>query len=143
MAADGATGILTVSQYAELTRAQPAGDDLNHFESELRVCSILAVGRLTRLFLFRFSIAPGSQCGFLPFAIETDKEGQSPDLAGSEGKRDMQREDDPAMAEGKDGPLLCGAQRIVVHARTPDMPSGLAREGVIHSAGQHFGTERQ
>src|ERR1700688_879673 len=41
MTADGTTGILTVSQHAELTRTQPAGHGLNHFQSELRARSIL------------------------------------------------------------------------------------------------------
>src|SRR5882724_6603871 len=143
MAADGTTGILAVSEYAQFTRAQPAGDDLNHFQSELRAGSILLVGCLTRLFLFRLSVAAGSQCRFLPFAIEADQDGQSPDLAGSEGKRDLQGEDNPAMAEGKDGPLLSRTERIVMHARSPDVASGLAREGVIDSTGQHLGAERQ
>jgi hypothetical protein len=60
-AADGATGILTVSQHAEFARAEPAGDDVNHFQSELRACSILLLGRLPGLFLFRLSIAAGRQ----------------------------------------------------------------------------------
>jgi len=30
-----------------------------------------------------------------------------------------------------------------MHARSPDVASGLAREGVIDSAGQHIGEERQ
>ena len=31
MAADGTAGVLTVTEYAEFMRAQPAGDDLDHF----------------------------------------------------------------------------------------------------------------
>ena len=31
MATAGTAGILAVSEYAEFTRAQPAGDSLNHF----------------------------------------------------------------------------------------------------------------
>jgi len=55
----------------------------------------------------------------------------------------MQRENNPAMAEGKEGPFLSGAKRVMVHARSPDVAAGLAREGVIDSAGQDIGTERQ
>src|SRR5580704_11216265 len=131
MAADGTTGILTVSQHAEFTRAEPAGDDLNHFQSELRACSILLPGRLSGLFLFRLSIAAGCQFRVLPFAIEADEDRECPCLLGREGKRDMQRENDPAMAEGKEGPFLGRTQRVVVHARAPDMASRLVRQCVI------------
>ena len=55
----------------------------------------------------------------------------------------MQRENDPAMAEGKDGPFLGGTERVVVHARAPDVAPGLARQGVVDGAGQHLGAERQ
>ena len=55
----------------------------------------------------------------------------------------MQGENDPAVAEGKERVLLGGTQRVMVHARAPDVASGLAREGVIDCAGQHIGTERQ
>jgi hypothetical protein len=92
-----------------------------------------------------FPAFPGvrGQFRFLAFAIEADQDGQRPDLAGSEGKRDMQGEDDPAVAEGKEGPFLSRAQRIVMHVGPPDVASGLARQGVVDSAGQHLGTERQ
>src|SRR5277367_3254373 len=131
MAADRTTGILTVSQHAEFTRAEPAGHDLNHFQSELRACSILLLGRLPGLFLFRLSITAGCQFEVVPFAIEADEDRQCPCLLGSEGKRDMQGENDPAMAEGKDRTFLGRTERIVVHAGTPDVAPGLARQCVI------------
>src|SRR5258708_5112907 len=129
MAADGTTGILTASQRAEFARTQAAGDGLNHFQSELRTGSILLLGGLTGLFLFQLSMAASRQFRFLAFAIEADQDGQSPDLAGSEGERDVQGEDDPAAAKGKERPFLSGAQRIVMHVRTPDVASRLARQG--------------
>ena len=55
----------------------------------------------------------------------------------------MQGEYDPTVAEGKERPLLSGAQRVVMHVSAPDMAPGFARQGVIDSAGQHIGTERQ
>ena len=55
----------------------------------------------------------------------------------------MQGENDPAMAEGKEGPFLSRAERVVVHARAPDMASRLARQSVIDGAGEDLGTERQ
>jgi hypothetical protein len=55
----------------------------------------------------------------------------------------VQGEDDPAVAKGKEGPFLGGAQRIVMHVGTPDVASGFARQGVVDRAGQHLGTERQ
>ena len=55
----------------------------------------------------------------------------------------MQGENDPAMAEGKEGPFLGRAKRVVVHARAPDMAPGLARQCVIDGAGEDLGTERQ
>jgi hypothetical protein len=143
MTADGAPGILTVSQHAEFTRTQPEGNNLNHFQSELRACSILLLGRLPGLFLFRLSIAAGSQFRVLPFAIEADEDRECPCLLGRERKRDLQGENDPAMAEGKDGPFLGRTERVVVHAGAPDMASRLARQSVIDSAGEDFGTERQ
>jgi hypothetical protein len=47
------------------------------------------------------------------------------------------------MAEREDGPLPGGTQRIMMHAGTPDVASGLTRESVIDRCGQHFRTERQ
>src|ERR1700692_431161 len=143
MAADGTTGILAVSQHAEFSWAEPAGDNLNHFQSQLRASSILLVGRLPCLFLLRLSIAAGSQFRVLPLAIEADEDREGPCLLGREGKRDMQGETDRAMAEGKEGPFLGGTQRVVVHARAPDMSSRLARQCVIDGAGEDLGTERQ
>jgi hypothetical protein len=61
------------------------------------------------------------------FARKADKDGQSSDLALSEGKRDVRREDDPAGGKGKDGPFLRGAKRIVLHLSTPDVETGLSR----------------
>ena len=113
---------------------------MNHFQSELRPCPIFLAGSLTGLSLFQHSIAPWRQFRCLLFAIEADQDGQSPDLAGSEGKRDVQGEDDPAVAKGKHGPLLRGAERIVIHVGTPDMATGLARQSVVDSAGQDLGT---
>ena len=55
----------------------------------------------------------------------------------------MQREDDPAVAKGEYGPFLSRAKRVMVHARAPDVASGLACESVIDSACQGIGTERQ
>src|ERR1700683_60048 len=126
MAADGATGILTVSQHAKFTGAQPARDNLNHFQSQLGAGSVLLVGGLSGLFLFRFSVTAGSQFGILPFAIEADEDWQSPGLLGSEGKRDVQGEHDPIVAEGKEGSLLGRTQRVVMHAGAPDVGPGLA-----------------
>ena len=108
MTADGTTGILAVSEYAQFARAEPAGDDLDHFHRELRTSAILLFGGLSGLFLFRLAIAAGSQFRLIPFAIEADEDRESPGLLRSERKRDMQGENDPAMAEGKDGPYLGG-----------------------------------
>jgi len=47
------------------------------------------------------------------------------------------------MAEGEDRPFLCGTERVVVHARAPDVAPGLARAGVVDGARQHLGAERQ
>jgi len=55
----------------------------------------------------------------------------------------MQREDNPAVAEGEDGPFLSRAKWVMVHARAPDVASGLAREGVIDSTDENLGTKRQ
>jgi hypothetical protein len=55
----------------------------------------------------------------------------------------MQGENDPAVAEGEDWSLLGGSQRIVMHTSAPDMAPGLTCEGVIDSADEHLGTERQ
>src|ERR1017187_8178339 len=88
MAADGTTGILTVSQDAEFTGAQPLGNGLNHLQSQLGAGSILFCGSLPGLFRFRFSVAAGSPFRFLAFAVQPDEDGQGPDLAGSEGKGD-------------------------------------------------------
>jgi hypothetical protein len=55
----------------------------------------------------------------------------------------MQRENDPAVAEGEDGPLLRGTQRVMMHTCSPDMASGLARQGVIDSTDENLRTERQ
>jgi hypothetical protein len=84
MAADGTTGILAVSEDAQFPRAQPPGDNLNHFQSELRASAILLFGSLPGLFLFRFAIAAGSQLWTLAFAIEADedREGKCFNLAG-------------------------------------------------------------
>jgi hypothetical protein len=74
MAADGTTGILAVSEDAQFPRAQPPGDNLNHFQSELRASAILRFGGLSGLFLFRLAITAGSQFRTLPFAIEADED---------------------------------------------------------------------
>src|SRR5580658_10212797 len=103
MAADRTTSILTVSQHPEFARPQPLSDGLNHFQSQLRTGSILLPGGLTGLFYFQLSIASGGQFRFFLFAIEADQDRQRPDLFGSEGKRDMQGEDDPVVAKGKEG----------------------------------------
>jgi hypothetical protein len=108
MAADGTTGILTVTEDAQFSGAEPASDDPNHFQSELRTSAILLFGGLSGLFLFRLAIAAGSQFRLIPFAIEADEDREGPGLLRSERKRDMQGENDPAMAEGKDGPYLGG-----------------------------------
>jgi hypothetical protein len=55
----------------------------------------------------------------------------------------MQGENDPAMSEGEEGPLLGGTEWVMVHARAPDVAPGLARQGIVDSAGQHIGTEGQ
>ena len=60
MTADGTTGILTVSEYAQFARAEPAGDDLDHFQRELRTSAILLFGGLSGLFLFRLPSRPGA-----------------------------------------------------------------------------------
>src|SRR5580658_7425723 len=143
MAADGSAGVLAVSQQAQFSWAEPAGDNLNHFQSQLRASSILLLGGLCGLFLFRLSIAAGCQFRVLPFAIEADEDRECPCLLGREGKRYMQGENDPAMAEGKEGPFPGRTQRVVVHARAPDMASRLARQCVIDGAGEDLGTERQ
>jgi hypothetical protein len=143
MTADGTTGILAVSEDAQFPRAQPPGDNLNHFQSELRASAILLFGSLPGLFLFRPAIAAGSQLWTVAFAIEADEDREGPGLPGSERKRDLEGENDPAMAEREDGPLPGGTQRIMMHAGTPDVASGLTRESVIDRCGQHFRTERQ
>ena len=38
---------------------------------------------------------------------------------------------------------FCGTERVVVHARAPDVAPGLARAGVVDGARQHLGAERQ
>jgi hypothetical protein len=47
------------------------------------------------------------------------------------------------VAEGEERQFAGGAQRIVMHAGTPDMPARLASQGVIDGAGEDVGTERQ
>jgi hypothetical protein len=47
------------------------------------------------------------------------------------------------VAKGKEGLFRSGAQRIVMHVSPPDMATGLARQGVVDSPGQHLGTEGQ
>src|SRR5882724_1090094 len=143
MTADGTAGILAVSEYAQFPRAEPAGDNLNHFQSELRASAVLLVSGLPGLFLFRLAIAAGSQFRLLPFAIEADEDRKRPGLLRSERKGDLQSENHPAMAEGEDGPLLSRAQWVVMHAGAPDVASGLTRQGVIDGCDQDFRTERQ
>ena len=58
-------------------------------------------------------------------------------------KRDVQGEDDPVVGKGKHGPLLRGAERILIHFGTPVIATRLSRQGVVDSAGQHLGTVRQ
>src|SRR5882757_426527 len=108
MAADGITGILAVAEDAQFPGAQPAGDNLNHFQSEMRASAILRFGSLPGLFLFRLAITAGSQLRTLPFAIEADEDRERPGFLRSKRKRDLEGENDPAMTEGEDGPLLCG-----------------------------------
>ena len=98
-------------------------------------------GCLTSLFLLRRSSAAGRQFRFLPFAVQAHQYGERPDLAGSEGKGYVQREDNPTVAEGKEGPLLSGTQRVVMHAGAPDVASGFARQSVVNGADEDFGTK--
>jgi hypothetical protein len=66
-----------------------------------------------------------------------------PRPCGSEGKRDVQEEDDPGVAKGKQGPLPRGAERIVIHVGTPKRTTRLSCQGVVDSAGQPLETVRQ
>jgi len=47
------------------------------------------------------------------------------------------------VAEGEEGPFLGGAERIVVHAGSPDMSAGFAGQGIIDGADQNLRTKRQ
>jgi len=75
VAADGTACLLTVSEQAEFPGAEPAGDNLNHFQSQLGAGSILLFGRLPGLFTFRFAVPAGSQFRVFPFAVEADEDG--------------------------------------------------------------------
>src|SRR5450432_2357608 len=55
----------------------------------------------------------------------------------------MQGENDPAMAEGEGRQLLRGTQRVMMHTRSPDMATGLARQGVIDSTDENLRAEGQ
>jgi hypothetical protein len=134
---------LSVSQHTKFTRAQPPGHNLNHFQSQLGAGSILLRRSLAGLLPFRFSVTTGRHLRFFPFAVQPDEDGYSPDLTGSEGKRDLQREDHPTVAEGKERPFRSGAQRVVMHVGTPDMAPRFARQSIVDSTGEGLGTEWQ
>ena len=93
VATDGATCVFAVAEDPKFTWARPPGDDLNHFQNQLRASPILLVGGLPDLFAFEFTAAAGSQFGILPLAVKADEDRQCPDLVRGKGEGDVQGKD--------------------------------------------------
>src|SRR6266446_5641651 len=83
---------------------------------------------------------PGARC--LVWRLQyMDQDGEGPVFVGSEGQGDLQGEDHEVVAEGEEGAFLSGAQGVVVHAGTPDVPPGFTGQGVIDGADQDLCTK--
>ena len=94
------------------------------------------------MFSFEFTAAAGSQFGILSLAVKPDEDGQCPNVVWGKGEGDVQGKDHPVVAESKEGALLSGAQRVVMHGGAPDVSSRLASQGVIDGGDQNVCTKR-